>query len=94
MLTAWHGMAEYDLLPDRPVFKHYMWVLFFMVVYLKSKAALCAHLGGCDPKTARAKMWPCTFALNALSFHVVSYVFVLNGASNEQARLTSGQDSF
>ena len=54
VLTAWHGMAEHDLLLDRPGFKHYLWALLFMAVYPKSEAALCAHLGGCDPKTARA----------------------------------------
>ena len=91
VLTAWHGMAEHDLLPDGLGFKYYLWALLFMAVYPKSEAALCAHLGGCDPKTARAKMWPYIFALDELSFHVVSYV--LNGASNEQAGLTSGQDS-
>ena len=91
VLTAWHGMAEHDLLLDRPGFKHYLWALLFMAVYPKSEAALCAHLGGCDPKTARARIWPYMFALDELSFHVVSYM--LNGASNEQAGLTPGQDS-
>ena len=72
VLTAWHGMAEHDLLPDGLGFQHYLWALLFMAVYPKSEAALCAHLGGCDPKTARAKIWPYIFALHELSYHVVS----------------------
>ena len=94
VLTAWHGMAEHDLLPDGLGFQHYLWALLFMAVYPKSEAALCAHLGGRDPKTVREKTWPFIFALDELSYHVVSCKLFFIHWCKEQVTLTSAKILF
>ena len=87
VMTAYHKMREHQLLHKRLEFEHYLWALLFMVVYSKSKAALCAHLGGRDSKTVRTKTWSFIFALDELNYYVVSYLSII--ASKEQVALTS-----
>ena len=71
VLAAWRGMRDHDLLPPKPLFAHYLWVLMFMCLYPRNEVELC-RLVGKDAKTVRKRTWPFIHSLYEYCFHVVS----------------------
>lgn len=73
-LIVWNLLIKFSLLPDEAELAHFLWALFFMMLYPKEKVA-CGLAGGSggaiDPKILRKYIWPMIKAISNLEPHVV-----------------------
>lgn len=78
-LVCWNRLVYYELLPQEidASILHFLWALFFMMVYPGDKAASTTaggSEGAIDPKTLRKYVWPMIRAIARLESQVVSFV--------------------
>lgn len=97
-LITWKRMVRHDLLPrevEDASILHFMWALFFMMVYPGDKAASAlagGSQGAIDPKTLRKYVWPMIRAIASLEPFVVS-LFILYSNFFVDTILTPVKDS-